>query len=148
MKRFGMTRIGAVATGAVVAALLGGGLVAAPTASAAAAYTVCDGSSSTDPGNTPYFRTYPINKAGFTIYCYLTYEDTGAGVRALQKNMNSCYGKRLELDGIFGTATRTALRDVQGRIGATVDGEYGPETLTKMKWARYSDETGAKHDCL
>ncbi len=134
--------------GAAVTALLGGGLVAAPTATAAASYTVCDGASSVDPANTPYYRLYPINKAKFTLYCYLTSGDSGAGVRALQKNMNSCYGTRLELDGVFGTATRTALRDVQGRVGAAVDGEYGPETLTKMKWARYSDTTGARYDCL
>jgi peptidoglycan hydrolase-like protein with peptidoglycan-binding domain len=80
-------------------------------------------------------------------HCYLQYGHTGDGVRALQKNVNSCYGKALDLDSGFGPDTRAALRDVQDRIGAAVDGVYGRETMLKMKWARYNNETGARHDC-
>lgn len=79
---------------------------------------------------------------------YLQYGHKDAEVRALQKNLNSCYGNKLEQDGIFGSATRTALRDVQGKIGAAADGIHGRETAGKMDWARYSYETGARYDCL
>lgn len=127
-----------------MSALLAGVVTAA---SAHAADGVCTGSAAVQNGSTGLHFVYPINVANNTLYCYLQYGHTGGGVRALQKNMNSCYGKRLELDGIFGPATRAALRDVQSRIGAAVDGVYGRETLGKMKWARYSNETGARYDC-
>ncbi|SCD36084.1 hypothetical protein GA0115245_144026 [Streptomyces sp. di188] len=29
-----------------------------------------------------------------------------------------------------------------------VEGVYGRETLGKMKWARYTSETGAWYDCV
>ncbi|WP_192583649.1 peptidoglycan-binding domain-containing protein [Streptomyces albicerus] len=132
-----------LATGTMMAALLGGVITAAP---ANAADGVCTGSTTQAYGSDLYF-VLPINVANNTIFCYLQYGNTGAGVRALQKNLNSCYGKRLELDGSFGLATEDALRDVQGRIGAVVDGEYGRETMLKMKWARYNNETGARYDC-
>ncbi|MFI6875751.1 peptidoglycan-binding protein [Streptomyces sp. NPDC050400] len=82
-----------------------------------------------------------------TANCSLQQGNTGAGVRALQRNLNDCYGKRLEVDGIFGSLTTAALRDVQGRVGASVDGIYGPETRWALKWAQYSLETGAKVSC-
>ncbi|MER5556510.1 peptidoglycan-binding domain-containing protein [Streptomyces sp. NPDC002793] len=132
-----------LATGTMMAALLGGVITAAP---ANAADGLCTGSKTIRNSSSLHW-VVPINVASNTIYCYLQYGNTGAGVRALQKNMNSCYGKRLELDSNFGPATRDALRDVQGRIGARVDGEYGRETLSKMKWARYNNETGARYDC-
>ncbi|MFF4354962.1 peptidoglycan-binding protein [Streptomyces sp. NPDC001530] len=133
-----------LATGTMMAALLGGVITAAP---AHAADGVCTGSVVVQNGSGRHF-VLPINVANNTSYCYLQYGHTGAGVRALQKNMNSCYGKTLELDGSFGPATRDALRDVQDRIGAAVDGVYGRETRGKMKWARYSNETGARYDCI
>ncbi|MFG2682122.1 peptidoglycan-binding protein [Streptomyces sp. NPDC048392] len=135
----------ALATGTMMAALFGGVVTAAP---AHAADGVCTGSTAVQNGSTGRHFVYPINVADFTIYCYLQYGHTGPGVRALQKNMNSCYGKSLALDGVFGPATRDALRNVQSRIGAGVDGVYGRETMGKMKWARYSNETGARYDCV
>ncbi|WP_210583068.1 peptidoglycan-binding protein [Streptomyces sp. GESEQ-35] len=133
-----------LATGTMMAALLGGVITAAP---AHAADPVCTGSTTVQTTGDRHF-VVPKNVANSTIYCYLQYGHTGAGVRALQKNMNSCYGKTLTLDSSFGPATRDALRDVQGRIGAAVDGVYGRETMSKMKWARYSNETGARYDCV
>ncbi|MEU4097923.1 peptidoglycan-binding domain-containing protein [Streptomyces sp. NPDC026673] len=143
MRRTGSSRA-LLATGTLLGALMGVASAAVP---AHAADGVCTGAASVQNGSTGRHFVYPINVANNTIYCYLQSGHTGPGVRALQKNMNSCYGKKLELDGIFGSDTRNALRDVQSRIGAAVDGVYGRETLTKMKWARYSNETGAKYDC-
>ncbi|GAB2991473.1 hypothetical protein GCM10023080_066510 [Streptomyces pseudoechinosporeus] len=133
-----------LATGTMMAALLGGVITAAP---ANAADGVCTGSRTIQSVGGRHW-VVPINVANNSIYCYLQYGNTGAGVRALQKNMNSCYGKRLELDSSFGRDTEDALEDVQGRIGARVDGEYGRETMSKMKWARYNNETGARYDCV
>ncbi|MEV0226172.1 peptidoglycan-binding domain-containing protein [Streptomyces sp. NPDC050704] len=143
MRRTGKSKA-LLATGTMMAALLGGVITAAP---ASAADGVCTGSTTIQTTGGRHF-VVPINVANHTIYCYLKNGHRGTGVRALQKNMNSCYGKRLELDGSFGPATEVALRDVQGRIGARVDGEYGRETLGKMKWARYNNETGARYDCV
>lgn len=133
-----------LATGTMMAALLGGVITAAP---AHAADGVCTGSRTISTTAGRHF-VLPISVANNTIYCYLQYGHTGAGVRALQKNMNSCYGKTLDLDSSFGPNTRDALRDVQDRIGAAVDGVYGRETMLKMKWARYNNETGARYDCI
>ena len=133
-----------LATGTMMAALLGGVITAAP---AHAADPLCTGSTTIQTTGDRHF-VVPRNVAKPTIYCYLQYGNTGAGVRALQKNMNSCYGKSLVLDSSFGRATKDALEDVQGRIGARIDGEYGRETLSKMKWARYNNETGARYDCI
>lgn len=127
----------------MMAALLGGVITAAP---AHAADGVCTGiRTNTDTQGMKW--VLPINVANNTYNCYLQYGNTGPGVRALQKNMNSCYGKSLVLDSSFGQATEDALEDVQGRIGARIDGEYGRETSLKMKWARYNPETGARVDC-
>ena len=132
-----------LATGAMMAALLGGVITAAP---AHAADGVCNGAhTNTDSQGMKW--VLPVHVSPFTSNCYLQYGNTGPGVRALQKNMNSCYGKSLVLDSSFGRATEDALEDVQGRIGARIDGEYGRETKLKMKWARYHPETGARVDC-
>ncbi len=133
-----------LATGAMMAALLGGVITAAP---AHAADPVCNGSdTNTDTQGMKW--VLPVHLAApFTSNCYLQYGNSGPGVRALQKNMNSCYGKSLVLDSSFGRATEDALEDVQGRIGARIDGEYGRETKLKMKWGRYHPETGARVDC-
>lgn len=132
-----------LATGTMMAALVGGAVTAAP---ASAADGVCTGSKTIRNAADTLYWVFPWNGTSGSN-CYLVYGHTGGGVEALQKNMNSCYGTRLVTDGRFGEATRDALKDVQGRIGAAVDGEYGRETHEKMKWARYSIETGARYDC-
>ncbi|MER5210334.1 peptidoglycan-binding domain-containing protein [Streptomyces sp. NPDC002838] len=135
----------AFTVGAVVAGLLGGAVAVAPSASAAS-YPVCNTTTIGYFTNGTYW-VLPYYSSPNTVSCILKQGNTGKAVRALQKNLNVCYGKALVLDGVFGAATAAALRDVQSRIGVAVDGVYGPLTRNKMKWARYSPETGAKYDC-
>ncbi|MEU8709726.1 peptidoglycan-binding domain-containing protein [Streptomyces sp. NPDC048565] len=132
-----------LATGTMLAGLLAGVVTAAP---AHAADGVCTGSYTSKNGSSGLHYVFPYNVANNSLYCYLQYGHTGAGVRALQKNLNNCYGRNLAVDGVYGKDTRSAVRYVQGRIGAKIDGIYGRET-SAMKWARYSNETGAKYDC-
>ena len=66
--------------------------------------------------------------------CQLAYGNQNSGVWALQVALDRCYAAGLETDGIYGPLTRQAVRNVQARIGAVVDGEYGPQTGSLMDW--------------
>lgn len=55
-------------------------------------------------------------------------------VCALQLTLNDCYGQGLALDADFGPATQRALRFAQASSGATVDGTYGPNTRSRLKY--------------
>ncbi|MEU5160285.1 peptidoglycan-binding domain-containing protein [Streptomyces sp. NPDC020875] len=134
------------ATGAMVATLLGGAIAAAPSA-AAAATPVCTTTTTGYWSDSPTYSWYPYHKNPNTVSCTLYQGVKSTGVKALQKNLNQCYGKKLQIDGSFGPATKAALRDVQSRVGAAVDGVYGPETRNKMKWGKYHLETGARTGC-
>ena len=72
---------------------------------------------------------------------------SNTAVRALQKNLNSCYGYKLATDGVFGGLTESALVSVQKKVGVAADGDYGPKTRDAMVWANYSVETGARISC-
>ncbi len=50
----------------------------------------------------------------------------GEPVRILQRRLG------IAQDGVFGSATETALRDYQSRNGLTVDGLAGPDTFMHM----------------
>jgi Putative peptidoglycan binding domain len=71
------------------------------------------------------------------INCWLADGSNNSGVYALQRALNKCYYQGLYQDGVYGNLTRQAVRNVQAQIGAVVDGEYGPETRTKMQWPIY-----------
>ncbi|MFE0252371.1 peptidoglycan-binding protein [Streptomyces sp. NPDC059010] len=53
--------------------------------------------------------------------------DTGKAVAHAQCLLN-IYGRGLEEDGIFGSATKTAVKWAQGRCHITKDGIVGPKT--------------------
>lgn len=55
---------------------------------------------------------------------------SGSAVRALQVELNAA-GYRLPVTGVFGSMTRTAVRDFQAKQKLEVDGWVGPAT-----WAR------------
>jgi peptidoglycan hydrolase-like protein with peptidoglycan-binding domain len=63
-------------------------------------------------------------------------------VSALQRALNRCHSAGLVADGVFGDLTEAALRRAQRATGATVDGEYGPNTLTHIKWPAFRQSTG------
>ncbi|MGX1757206.1 peptidoglycan-binding domain-containing protein [Streptomyces lydicus] len=73
--------------------------------------------------------------------CRLDKEDRNPGVWALQHSLNQCYNSNIPEDGYFGSVTMSALMEVQTKIGARRDGEYGPLTRDRMLHAgTWADE--------
>ncbi|MDX6265084.1 MAG: hypothetical protein QOH84_6772 [Kribbellaceae bacterium] len=64
--------------------------------------------------------------------------DPASAIKALQRNLNFCYGSKLAVDGKYGSKTRTAVQKVQRKHKVTVDGIYGPKTRSAMNWRMYS----------
>jgi peptidoglycan hydrolase-like protein with peptidoglycan-binding domain len=74
----------------------------------------------------------------------LSFGDRGDDVKWLQcaindlitkgdwKNSHLNTSSKLDVDGAFGSATRTAVYDFQRTYNLTVDGYFGPDSLTKM----------------
>lgn len=63
---------------------------------------------------------------------------TGSKVKTLQKNLNALKitdneGKKLAVDGDFGSSTKEAVIKFQKKYGLSVDGQYGPKSDAKMK---------------
>ena len=61
----------------------------------------------------------------------LKYGSTGEQVKELQRLLNT-QGYKLEVDGVFGSKTTTAVKDFQTRKGLEVDGVVGTETWTAL----------------
>ncbi|MBQ0854759.1 peptidoglycan-binding protein [Streptomyces sp. NPDC057621] len=136
----------AAAAGALLVGLLGGALAGAP--SAAAATSPCSYGANiynkvTNPTSYKYIPYSTIDGSN----CWLDRGMSNTAVRALQKNLNSCYGYNLVTDGDFGPLTESALITVQKKVGVTADGDYGPKTRSSMVWGNYSVETGARISC-
>lgn len=70
---------------------------------------------------------------GSGVDCLLAVGNTGEGVRALQLTLRKCYGSTITADGIFGPATRDALKYAQRQAGTQGDGVYGPNTRRAIK---------------
>jgi peptidoglycan hydrolase-like protein with peptidoglycan-binding domain len=86
---------------------------------------------------------YPIAANG-TSYCWMQRGNYSWGVWALQRALNQCYGLGIAEDLDFGPATQRALRFAQAISGATVDGSYGPNTRSRLK---YSSNLGGSFYC-
>ena len=85
--------------------------------------------------NKNYFMGY--NKYSFTYtstsnYVGYNFRTTGTAVKALQSSLNKIMGTNLQVDGIFGPATHTALINFQKANGLSVDGTCGKETWPKI----------------
>ena len=59
--------------------------------------------------------------------------DRGPIVEDLQKALNLLLGLDMDVDGIFGPATRAAVMEFQRANGLTVDGIVGPKTKSVLK---------------
>lgn len=64
---------------------------------------------------------------------YFQYGDKDTQVKNLQKFLNWYGGYKLDLDGIFGAKTESAVRAFQKATGLTVDGLFGKNSLVKAK---------------
>jgi hypothetical protein len=124
-----LSRLSFVAAGITVAAGVFGLLPASPASAATprCTTTVVIGSSEAGAG----FMTVPWS--GSTTRCSLVQGNKNSAVTALQRMMYYCYSeKSLSADGDFGPATFAALKRTQTKIHAGSDGQYGPETASKI----------------
>lgn len=76
---------------------------------------------------------------GDSVTCLLRTGNDNTGVVALQDALRFCSGHNIKVDGDFGSKTRAALVRVQRRIGVAADGEYGPITLSHMRFVSAGD---------
>lgn len=138
------------ATATLTAALTAGLMVAAPQVAAAATPEKCSWTGPITVKELPSVHVivmFPLTWNG-DWECYLNEGSRGDGVKTLQKAINKCYGTNLVVDGIFGAATKSAVRAVQKKEGITVDGVYGVQTRRYMKWPVDNFPTWACYDEL
>ncbi|MFK4086704.1 peptidoglycan-binding protein [Kribbella sp. NPDC020789] len=107
-------------------------------------------------------RLIPVNKTwgipmpsvngSSSTNCNLKYGDTPyrgsdrtgdpkTAIQVLQRNLNSCYGTKLTVDGIYGKNTRAVVTMVQRKHKIVADGIYGPKTRSAMNWRLYATST-------
>ncbi|WP_079050928.1 peptidoglycan-binding domain-containing protein [Streptomyces sp. NRRL F-5122] len=131
----------AAAAAAVLLPLGGAVAMAAP----AAATGPCSGSTWFNYGG--YWHRIPTTSDNSgNRQCHLQQGLVGGGVGELQRNLNRCYNQGLALDSNYGPATARAVRNVQSRLGISVDGIFGPQTSSAMVWAKF-DSAGNYYGC-
>ncbi|WP_328688019.1 peptidoglycan-binding protein [Streptomyces phaeochromogenes] len=112
--------------------------MAAVAPGAGASYPTCNGVKrvTLDAGATTILQ--PDYTGTGSRNCILQYGNSGSAVEELQFNLIHCHNKSTGgADGIYGDATRQAVKEVQAAAGITADGIYGPETRKAMKWYYY-----------
>jgi peptidoglycan hydrolase-like protein with peptidoglycan-binding domain len=124
---------------AIVAAVIVGasGLILASPGLANASTASCTGSSAYELVNGAGDGIGVVPTVGnntFQPACQLASGNDSSAVTALQETLNACYGYDLAEDGDFGPATEAAVEGMQADIGVSVDGIYGPNTRTAMKF--------------
>ena len=62
---------------------------------------------------------------------YLTVGDKGSDVKSLQTKLNAV-GYKIEADGVYGSATKSAVISFQKKYNLSVDGIAGKNTITKL----------------
>ncbi|WP_413092697.1 peptidoglycan-binding domain-containing protein [Streptomyces phaeochromogenes] len=135
--------------GALFVGLLAGNVAAASSASADT-LRACNGvlKVQTPGGIYNYYIPYHSSAdggAGAGFNCYVIQGNQGEDVRAIQRSLHWCYGKTgVAVDGIFGSITFNALKDVQSDLGLVPDGEYGDFTSRKLRWPLYKATTGER----
>ncbi|WP_328902961.1 peptidoglycan-binding protein [Streptomyces sp. NBC_00441] len=121
---------------AAAAAMLG---TAAPGASAATGDPYfCNATfrdfNSSNAQHIPTYADFPYSYGIYSTECKLRKGDHGSGVEALQRSLKRCYKQNIAVDGSFGPATFTALKNAQKKLGLTADGVYGYNTGRAVKW--------------
>ncbi|WP_282700813.1 peptidoglycan-binding domain-containing protein [Streptomyces sp. CC219B] len=94
----------------------------------------------------------PVYKSSSTTTrnCQMSVGSNGSHVKALQKTLNKCYGRSLDVDGDFGSLTRSALIHAQKKAfpkdSSQWDGIYGPNTRDALLWY-YKPVTPGYDEC-
>ncbi|WP_156727795.1 peptidoglycan-binding domain-containing protein [Streptomyces apocyni] len=137
-----------IAAAAVTVSTIGVIGITAPTASAA---TTCSGYTDAYDGNFRHYYIPTTYNNSADRNCVLSQGNQGTGVKWLQHSLNQCYDQKLVADGIYGPATRNAVKNVQSYLKRTrsssivVDGVFGPQTSGYMSWGYYTDNGGWFH---
>lgn len=76
--------------------------------------------------------TMAASAASSSYYPELGYGATGNEVRMIQTMLNRINNAGLDVDGIFGAKTRTAVRVFQQKYGLKVDGIVGDKTWPEL----------------
>lgn len=76
-----------------------------------------------------YTGTYPR----LPLRGYFKNGDKGSQVKRLQSFLNWAVGSKLEVDGIIGTKTISAVKTFQKKVGLQQDGLFGKNSLAKAK---------------
>eukprot|EP00667_Euglena_gracilis_P015001 EG_transcript_15571 len=84
-------------------------------------------------GTTAWYQV-PASSGSSRFDCLLESGVNGEGVGALQRALNSCYGAGIDEDSKFGPATYNALMKVQRTEGINIDGVYGQNTRSHLRW--------------
>lgn len=80
-----------------------------------------------------------VTRNGNNFNCRLVHGNQFNGVYKLQDALTKCHNKNTNgVDGIYGDATRAAVRAVQVENNINPDGAYGPVTKTVMRWPLYN----------
>ena len=69
----------------------------------------------------------------FAVMSFSKYGSTGSEVRSIQTRLNELGYYNGQIDGIFGTKTKTAVTRFQKDYGLTADGIVGTNTLKALK---------------
>ncbi|WAU82717.1 hypothetical protein O1Q96_25235 [Streptomyces sp. Qhu-G9] len=144
-----------LATGTMMAALLGGVITAAPANAAAPVFASGSAAAAASPCGETTIRSRTDNTLiivprirGGISTCYVQQGMSGDYVYALQINVLVCYSGTPAAtyiknsggaDGVYGTGTREAFKWIQknvwGLTGSNVDGVYGPYARDHMLFA-------------
>ncbi|WP_433868724.1 peptidoglycan-binding domain-containing protein [Saccharopolyspora sp. CA-218241] len=115
-----------------MAATAGAALFSATLVTGAAAATE-SGTAAALPSCTSNYMYLPSTASG-SWECVLGVGNAGLAVEVLQRSLNQCNGQNIVRDGIYGSATRSAVVNVQRKAGIADDGVYGPDTRRNMLW--------------
>lgn len=134
----------------VLLATMFGASVATASGASAEEYGPCEKGPYHNVSGSSMTASLPSEGGALSKICLSRRGDAGSGVSALQRAIKACYGLTIQVDGQFGSGTRSALMNVQRRIGAYPDGIYGPETMNRMYFpvngSGQCSYTGASYD--
>ncbi|WP_298572701.1 peptidoglycan-binding domain-containing protein [Streptomyces luteogriseus] len=127
-----------ISTAAILLSCAGIGMTTATPAAAYAGYCNADVEKKRPAASGGSYKAV-LPARGSNVDCYMNQGAEGDAVKALQKNLNWCYGRNLDVDGIFGKDTREALEYAQAQEKIGKDGKYGELSRTHLEWRWYEN---------
>lgn len=142
----GMKKFASIVGAVMVLAAAGGVAVAAPASAAPVSVQsvgTCTTTKEVTAKNNPtaqYMVNVPVTSAG-NRDCRLEQGNVSGAVTRLQNALRSSkcgVGSSIAADGQFGPATKSALIQMQKKLGIGADGIYGTQTANAMTWDQFT----------